>query len=96
MTIGHPPQVFHHVNLTENLPTQPSPYERLGTLKADADPLANIERDLRETDAIIAHFEELAREPGEAQKQAHTMLKRMERKRGDILHLKAKWTQPCR
>jgi hypothetical protein len=42
-----------HANLTRDLPTRPSAFERLGTLKAEVDPLADIARDLRETRAII-------------------------------------------
>jgi hypothetical protein len=49
---------FPHANLTRDLPTVPSAFERLGTLKAEADPLADIERDLRETGAVIADLTE--------------------------------------
>ena len=35
-----------HANLTRDLPTRPSAFERLGTLKAEADPLADLEREV--------------------------------------------------
>ena len=40
------------VNLTRDLSTRPRAFERLGTLKAETDPFADIDRDLQETKAV--------------------------------------------
>jgi hypothetical protein len=59
---------LRHANLTRDLPTRPSAFERLGTLKAEADPLADIERDLQEIRTIIAELTEQVSLGGEAEK----------------------------
>jgi hypothetical protein len=45
---------LRHANLTRDLPTGPGAFERLGTLNVVSDPVADIERDLEETRAVIA------------------------------------------
>ena len=85
---------LRHANLTRDLPTRPSAFERLGTLKAD--PLADIERDLQETIAIIVHLNQQISLGGEAEKYARGMLKLMTKRRDDLLRLKSQWKQPLR
>ena len=87
---------LRHANLTRDLPTRPSAFERLGTLKAEADPLTDIARDQRETRAIIADLNQQISLGGEAEKHAKGMLKLMIRHRRDLLHLKSQWKQPIR
>ena len=87
---------LRHANLTRDLPTRPSAFERLGTLNAEADPLAKIERDLQETRAIIAEFTKRLSLGGEAEKYATGMLKLMKKRRNDLLRLKSQWKQPIR
>jgi hypothetical protein len=99
MTIGAIRQSaigLRHANFTRDLPTRPSAFERLGTLKAEADPLADIERDLQETRAIIAELTEQVLLGGEAEKYARGMLKLMTKHRSDLLRLKHQWKQPIR
>jgi hypothetical protein len=79
---------LRHANLTRDLPTRPSAFERLGTLKAEADPLTDIARDLRETRAIIADLNQQISLGGEAEKYARGMLKLMTKHRSDLLRLK--------
>jgi hypothetical protein len=86
---------LRHVNLTQDLPTGPSAFERLGTLKA-TDPLADINRDLRETKAVIADLNEQISLGGEAEKYARGMLKLMTKHRNDLLRLRHQWKQPIR
>jgi hypothetical protein len=85
---------LRHANLTRELPTRPSAFERLGTLKAD--PLADIERDLQEIRTIIAELTEQVSLGGEAEKYARGMLKLMKKRRNDLLRLKSQWKQPIR
>jgi hypothetical protein len=87
---------LRHANLTRDLPTRPSAFERLGTLKAEADPLADIERDLQETIAIIVDLNQQISLGGEAEKYARGMLKLMTKRRDDLLRLKSQWKQPIR
>jgi hypothetical protein len=84
---------LRHANLTRD---RPSAFERLGTLKAEADPLANIERDLQEIRTIIAELTEQVSLGGEAEKYARGMLKLMKKRRNDLLRLKSQWKQPIR
>jgi hypothetical protein len=87
---------LRHANLTRDLPTRPSAFERLGTLKAEADPLTDIARDLRETRAIIADLNQQISLGGEAEKYARGMLKLMTKHRSDLLRLKRQWKEPIR
>jgi hypothetical protein len=87
---------LRHANLTRDLPTRPSAFERLGTLKAEADPLADIARDLRETRAIIVDLNQQISLGGEPEKYARGMLKLMTRHRRDLLRLKRQWKKPIR
>src|ERR1700751_930244 len=87
---------LRHANLTRDLPTQPSAFERLGTLKAEVDPLADIARDLRETRAIIVDLNQQISLGGEPEKYARGMLKLMTKHRSDLLRLKHQWKEPIR
>jgi hypothetical protein len=87
---------MRHANLTRDLPTGPSAFERLGTLKAETDPLADIERDLQETRAVIAELRGQALLGGVPEKYARGMLKLMTRRRRDLLRLKRQWKEPIR
>jgi hypothetical protein len=70
---------YRHVNLTRDLPTGPSAFERLGTLNLVADPLADIERNLEETRAVIADLQEQVAQGGEVERYARGMLRTDER-----------------
>jgi hypothetical protein len=85
-----------HANLTRDLPTRPSAFERLGTLKAEANPFADIERDLEETKAVIADLTERIAQGGEVERYARGMLRLMNVRRDDLLQLKRQWKQPIR
>lgn len=87
---------MRHANLTRDLPTGPSAFERLGTLKAKTDPLADIARDLQETRAVIAELRGQALLGGEVEKYARGMLRLMTKHRRDLLCLKSQWKQPIR
>ena len=84
------------VNLTRDLSTRPRAFERLGTLKAETDPIADIDRDLQETKAVIADLAEQASQDGEAEKYARGMLKLITERADDLLDLKRHWWQPIR
>jgi hypothetical protein len=84
------------VNLTRDLSTRPRAFERLGTLKAETDPIADIDRDLQETKAVNADLAEQASQSGEAEKYARGMLKLITKRPDDLLHLKRHWRQPIR
>ena len=84
------------VNLTRYLSARLRAFERLGTLKAETNPIADIERDLQETKAVIADLAEQASQGGEAKKYARGMLKLITKRRDDLLHLKRQWKQPIR
>jgi hypothetical protein len=64
------------------------------TLKAETNPIADIERDLQETKAVIADLAEQPSQGGEAEKYARGMLKLITKRRDDLLHLKRQWKQP--
>ena len=87
---------LRHANLTRDLPTRPSAFERLGTLKAEADPLTDIARDLQETRAIIADLNQQISLGGEAEKYARGMLKLMTKRRMICCVSGASGKQPIR
>jgi hypothetical protein len=87
---------IRHANLSRDLPTGPSAFERLGTLKAETDPLADIDRDLQETRAVIAELRAQTSLGGEMEKYARGMLRLMTKHRRDLLRLKSQWKQPIR
>jgi hypothetical protein len=77
---------LRHANLTRDLLTKPSAFEPLGTVRAKSDPLADIERDLRETEGAIADLAEQVAQGGEAKKYAGGFLKLMTKRHDDLMH----------
>jgi hypothetical protein len=87
---------MRHANLTRDLPTRPSAFEHLGTLKDETDPLADIERDLEDTRAVMTDLLAQAKQGGEVEKYARGMLRLITRRQYDLLQLRRQWTQPIR